>query len=629
MSTSLAPKGYTRRRHPRGEFMAWEGAVDHIASILEGTTLYEWAKSREDRLDLLGRSLVPSVRAPLPGPEARTRWAVRHYLRGGAVATQLGDLYLRIGRPRPFREITAIETARARGVRTPAAVGGVTYSCGAAYRCDLITEIIPDVRTLADLLLDQKDLARSLNDLARAGDLISALDDAGVYHVDLNAHNILLPEKSDEPAWVVDFDRARVAEPGSRSFTASMKHRLVRSILKIGAPIGRECGRRELVNVIPTNKSAPASTLRETTKEGPAVPKATGAIIPGMGWQGPPPKEVCIVMLSAIGDAVHVLPVATALKRAWPETKITWVIQPVPLRMVQNHPAIDEFIVFHRRRGLSAWMGVYDLIKQMRGRQFDLLLGLQVYLKAGLATALAPARVKLGFDLPRARDGQWLFTNVRIPSRGHRHVQDQYLEFLEYLGINPTPVEWGLQFSEEERVLQADFFQEIQRPVCAVVIATSKVEKNWHVEGYARVLEALEREHGLQPVLLGGPSTIERKMANEILKETDAQVIDQLGDNLRRLMWIIDNAKLVISPDTGPLHISRALGTPVVALFGHTNPKRSGPWQAFEDLIVDGYAEYPGEQYPLTPKYREGMKRITVDDVLEKVAIAADLCIDS
>ena len=66
-----------------------------------------------------------------------------------------------------------------------------------------------------------------------------------------------------------------------------------------------------------------------------------------------------------------------------------------------------------------------------------------------------------------------------------------------------------------------------------------------------------------------------------------------------------------------------------MALFGHTNPKRSGPWQAFEDLIVDGYAEYPGEQYPLTPKYREGMKRITVDDVLEKVAIAADLCIDS
>ena len=123
-----------------------------------------------------------------------------------------------------------------------------------------------------------------------------------------------------------------------------------------------------------------------------------GHIVSGMGWQGSPPKEICIVMLSAIGDAVHVLPVATALKRVWPQTRITWVIQPAAMSMVQDHPAVDEFIIFHRRRGLSAWRALRDIFKKMQGRQFDLLIGLQVYFKAGLITALAPSLIKLGFD---------------------------------------------------------------------------------------------------------------------------------------------------------------------------------------------------------------------------------------
>lgn len=327
-------------------------------------------------------------------------------------------------------------------------------------------------------------------------------------------------------------------------------------------------------------------------------------------------------MLSAIGDAVHVLPVAMALKRTWPETRITWVIQPVPWLMVRDHPAIDDFVVFRRRRGLQAWLGFHELMRDMNDRRFDLLLGLQVYFKAGLITALTPARIKLGFDRLRARDGQWLFTNERIPAGGQRHVQDQYFEFLEYLGIDPEPVEWGLSFTDEERSRQADFLAGIDRPVCSVVVGTSKLEKNWTAEGYARVLEVVEEKYGLQPVIVGGPSPVERAMTDRILAETRAHVIDALGDDLRRLMWIIDGSALLIAPDTGPLHIGRALGTPAVSLFGYTNPKRSGPWKAYTDLIVDGYAEYPGEAYALEPVYRNGMSRIGVDDVLARIDLA-------
>jgi len=343
-----------------------------------------------------------------------------------------------------------------------------------------------------------------------------------------------------------------------------------------------------------------------------------------LGWTGPPPREICIVMLSAIGDAVHVLPVANALKRAWPESRITWVIQPVPHRLVRHHPAIDDFVLFHRRRGLQGWMGFADFARDVRERRFDLVMGLQVYFKAGVLTALLDSDVKLGFDRARARDMQWLFTNRRIPAREPQHVQDQYFEFVQELGIDPHPVEWGLRLTAAERDAQAAFFAKLDRPACAVVVGTSKPEKNWSPAGFARVLEEVERVHGLRPVLVGGPSAIERRIADEILALTSARVVDALGDDLRRLVWILEGSALTLSPDTGPLHISRALETPVVGLFGYTNPKRSGPYRLYQDLVVDGYAVYPGEEYPLAHAYRDGMKRVTVDMVLEKVALAME-----
>lgn len=342
------------------------------------------------------------------------------------------------------------------------------------------------------------------------------------------------------------------------------------------------------------------------------------------GWIGPPPHEICIVMLSAIGDAVHVLPVANALKRAWPECRITWVVQRLPWTMVRDHPAIDDFIVFERRRGPRAIQGFVEVRDALRGRSFDLLLGLQVYFKAGVITGLAPARIKLGFDRPRARDGQWLFTTHRIPVGGQRHVQDQYLEFLEALGVDTEPASWGLTVSEEERKEQRRFFTPFERPACAVVLGTSKAEKNWHARGYAAVIDALYARFGLQPLLIGGPSEQERTIADQVLRLTDIPVVDAIGDDLRRLMWLIDGSALVISPDTGPLHIARALEIPCIGLFGYTNPKRTGPWRKFGELVVDGYATHPGEDYPIAPVYRDGMERVTVDDVLSKVSLAVE-----
>src|SRR5690606_37759068 len=172
----------------------------------------------------------------------------------------------------------------------------------------------------------------------------------------------------------------------------------------------------------------------------------------------------------------------------------------------------------------------------------------------------------------RARDMNWLFTTHRIPPRATGHVQDQYFEFLQHLGIDPDPVEWRLRITDEERAVQREYFAAFDRPVAGWVVGTSKLEKNWAPDRYARLLEALEVDFGMQPVLMGGPSAAEQAAAERVLRETKAAAIDALADDVRRLLWLLDGSAVVISPDTGPLHIARALDRPVVGLYGYTNP---------------------------------------------------------
>jgi heptosyltransferase I len=264
---------------------------------------------------------------------------------------------------------------------------------------------------------------------------------------------------------------------------------------------------------------------------------------------------------------------------------------------------------------------------RMPGGRFDLLLDLQVYFKAGLLTYLTPARVRLGFDRARARDLNWLFTTHRIPPHPNRfgHIQDQYFEFLRFLGVDPEPLRFGLELTEMEREEQRRFFAAFRRPPCALVLATSNPRKDWDPLGYAEVASRLVSGFGMQPILVGGTSAAEENAARLILREAGEYVLDVRGGGIRRLLWLLDGSELVISPDTGPLHMARAMETPVIGLFGFTNPKRSGPYRLYTELVVDGYTRSPGETYPVSmERRRDGMGRITPEMVLEKVALARE-----
>ncbi len=333
-------------------------------------------------------------------------------------------------------------------------------------------------------------------------------------------------------------------------------------------------------------------------------------------------RDICVVLLTGLGDVVHGLPVVNALKRAVPERRITWVVEPMPAPVLEEHPAVDRVVVFHKKDGVR---GVGRLAGELRRSRFDVAINLNIYFKSVFPTVLSRAPVRLGFDRGRAADAVWLFANHPLPPRPRAHTQDMFLEFLEPFGLSPDPLEWRLSPTRTERAEQAAFFARFDRPVVAVVPASANPKKDWVAERYARVVESLERDHGFATLIVGGPSERERATAEAIVAAADAAPVVALGGGIRRLIWMLEGSGLVLAPDTGPVHLARAMGVPVIGLYGHTNPWRVGPYRRYQELWVDAYTE-PGEAPDpsnATPKLGR-MERITVEKVLERVALAVE-----
>jgi len=336
-----------------------------------------------------------------------------------------------------------------------------------------------------------------------------------------------------------------------------------------------------------------------------------------------PPKRVAVVRLSAIGDTVRALPLVTSIKRAWPETHLTWVIQPAALPLWRGHPDVDEFLVFRRSLGARAHA---EFRRRVRDRRFDLVVCVHPCFKAAVVTRLLAAPFRLGYDRARARDLSWLATNHRIPARvgvpAVQHVQEDYFEFLEFLGL-PVHAEWDFHFTAAERREQIGWLESMERPVLAVVTRSTDSRKDWTLERTARVLDIAAGDLGFQTVLVGGGSAGELDDARRLRELCRVPPAVELRYDLRRLAWLLDGADVLLAPDTGPLHIAVALGTPSIGLYGFTDPRRDGPYGRFEDLVLDRYPRMDVGRPPRRAR-AQAMERIEEVHVVEKLQAARE-----
>jgi heptosyltransferase I len=300
-----------------------------------------------------------------------------------------------------------------------------------------------------------------------------------------------------------------------------------------------------------------------------------------------PPRSVCLLRLSAIGDTCHVVPLLRALQGAWPDCRFTWVIGRIEERLMRLLPGV-EFITVDKRTG---WRSLVALRHACAQREFDVLLHLQLALRASLHATQIPARIKLGFDRARAREGQWLFTNARVAAAAREHVLDSFLGFARALGVAPGAPRWNLALPADALAYASRLMPDPAAAQQTLVISacSSHSSRNWRAERYAAVARHAIRRHGMQVLLTGGPAPIERRMADAIIAATAEPLLDTVGkDSLPQLLAVLSRARVLLTPDSGPAHMATMVGMPVIGLYAATNPQRSGPYNS-RPWCIDAY----------------------------------------
>jgi len=298
------------------------------------------------------------------------------------------------------------------------------------------------------------------------------------------------------------------------------------------------------------------------------------------------PGHVCILRLSALGDATHVVPVIRAMQDHWPDTKITWIIGKLEHRLLSALQGV-EFLVFDKRGG---WPAVRELRHELRDRRFDVLLHMQVAARANLLSRLVRAPVRLGWDRARSRDFHHHFSRQQVAEVSFQHQVQGFLEFPRALGIEVETPRWDLPISPQAREWVSERVP-AEPPVFLISPCSSHTARNWRAEYYAAAAEFAAGELGMQVVLSGGPSKLEEGMGKEIEACMKAACLNLVGkDTLEQSKALLKRADLVITPDSGPTHIASALNTPVIGLHAATWSKRSGPYNSL-DLCVDRFEE--------------------------------------
>lgn len=298
------------------------------------------------------------------------------------------------------------------------------------------------------------------------------------------------------------------------------------------------------------------------------------------------PGRVCILRLSALGDATHTVPVVRAIQDAWPDTTITWIIGKLEHRLLSGLDGV-EFIVFDKKGG---WPALKGLSEALCDRRFDVLLHMQVAARANLLSRLVRAPERLGWDKARSRDFHHHFTRQQVADVPFQHQVEGFLEFPRALGINTGKPRWDLPISEEARGWAREQIGG-DAPVLLISPCSSHELRNWRAEYYAEAADYAVQELGMQVVLSGGPSELEKQVGEQIEAHMTSASLNLVGkDTLEQSKAMLQRADLVISPDSGPAHIASALGTPVIGVYAATWSRRSGPYNSL-DLCADRFED--------------------------------------
>jgi len=482
-----------------------------------------------------------------------------------------------------------------------------------------------DGPTLATVELDALDPAQRQTLFRRTGAILRQIETHGFAHFDAKASNWIVQhdDKLGPRPILIDVDgiRARrwVALGIRRLLRAMQEHPQYNvadslALCQGYAPYSRQCQ-------IPNAKCQ----VEEKTSSGEsAANSAFGIRHLAFGIVSipldPPPQKILIIKPSAIGDVVHALPVLHLLRKRFGAARISWMIAPACASLLQDHPLIDELVLFDREYLGTTWkspaaaLALWRFLRKLRAAKFDLVIDLQGLFRSGFCAWVTGAPRRVGFA--NAREAATLFyTDTVECSLEHDHAVERYLKLGAALGCDTSDVQFPLYFDETDR-RYVDTLLPPDRHFAVLLPGTNWPSKRWPVEYFAALVEPLQKDHGLTCVVAGAPADAE--MAAKI-----PGAINLVGKTtLRQTVALLSRAKLVIANDSGPMHIAAALGVPLVTVFGPTNPVRTGPFGRMDSVLRLAMECSPcySRQCPL--RHHNCLKLITPQMVLQQAAAA-------
>lgn len=305
--------------------------------------------------------------------------------------------------------------------------------------------------------------------------------------------------------------------------------------------------------------------------------------------------NILIVKLSAIGDVIHTLPSLAALRGLYPDAHITWVVEEAASGLVTGHPLLDEVIVLKRKSWIKQLKsGAFKKVRhearafmaKLRARCYDLVIDFHGLFKSAVIVFLSRGERKLGYD--SWQELTRLFYNERIPEDMNKHAADRYLDFVRHLGASVGGAQFILPLTQDTKKqamsLMAKYNLLPKRFVAINPVAYWET-KLWDNEKFARLGDSIKEDLRLDVVFTGS----KKEDVLDITSRMKTDGINLAGQTtLPQLAEIYKSAAIVITTDSGPMHLAAAVGTPVVALFGPTNPARTGPYGVGHTVISSG-----------------------------------------
>ena len=335
--------------------------------------------------------------------------------------------------------------------------------------------------------------------------------------------------------------------------------------------------------------------------------------------------SIGILRLGALGDICLTVPLVRILQKHLPKIEIYWIISRSLYPLVEGLSNV-KFIIIDKPKSIVDYWHCYH---QLKPYYFDALLVPQATLRSNILCSLTKAKVKYGYGNLHSRDFQHWFVNKTVTTKPE-HLIDSFLRFAEPFGIFDKEISWQLPVGNNDREWAKSRFAFSSKKWLAICLSASKDERNWLSERYTAVVNQLKKRWGFNVVLIGGGSPLEKKMAQEISEKLRDPCLNLVGkSSLKQLSALLDKVDVLLSPDTGPVHIAQAMGTSVVGLYAVAPPERTGPYFS-KQWVINKYPLAVKTLLKKDPKkvgwYKrvhssEAMKLITVEEVVAKLEI--------